>query len=174
MRRRSRRYANTPTDVCLVDEHLGAYTGLDLLQEARARGDTVPMILLTAAGDHAMDVHATRAGAADALVKAQLTAPMLRRSIYYAIERGRAVESLRLARDAAQAADRAKSEFLANMSHEIRTPMNGILGMTDLALETGSLSGTARIPDHRQRLGRGPADGSSTTSSISPRSRRAS
>jgi signal transduction histidine kinase/CheY-like chemotaxis protein len=43
---------------------------------------------------------------------------------------------LRLAKEAAEAANRAKSEFLANMSHEIRTPMNGILGMTELALET--------------------------------------
>jgi signal transduction histidine kinase len=41
------------------------------------------------------------------------------------------------AEQAAQAASRAKSEFLANMSHEIRTPMNGILGMLDLALDTG-------------------------------------
>src|SRR5207245_256807 len=41
------------------------------------------------------------------------------------------------ARDKAMEASRAKSEFLANMSHEIRTPMNGIIGMTELALETG-------------------------------------
>jgi signal transduction histidine kinase/DNA-binding response OmpR family regulator len=34
-------------------------------------------------------------------------------------------------------ANRAKGEFLANMSHEIRTPMNGIIGMTELALDTG-------------------------------------
>ena len=44
------------------------------------------------------------------------------------------------AKEAAEAASHAKSEFLANMSHEIRTPMNGILGMTDLALETGLTS----------------------------------
>ena len=43
---------------------------------------------------------------------------------------------LRLAKEAAEAANRAKSEFLANMSHEIRTPMNAIIGMTDLALDT--------------------------------------
>jgi two-component system, sensor histidine kinase and response regulator len=45
-------------------------------------------------------------------------------------------EELRLAKIAADEANRAKSDFLANMSHEIRTPMNAIIGITDLLLET--------------------------------------
>ncbi|HEY2757725.1 MAG TPA: ATP-binding protein [Pseudolabrys sp.] len=51
-------------------------------------------------------------------------------------DRVEAEQALQVARDQAEAANRAKSRFLAMVSHEIRTPLNGILGMTDLLLDT--------------------------------------
>lgn len=45
-------------------------------------------------------------------------------------------QTLRLAKEAADADNAAKSAFLANMSHEIRTPMNAILGMLQLVQHT--------------------------------------
>jgi diguanylate cyclase (GGDEF)-like protein len=82
----------------LLDLHLPDLTGLDWLRQfpvARARP---PVVLLTALEDERVAVAALQEGAQDYLVKDQLTAGLLARSIRYAVERGRGQRALEEAR----------------------------------------------------------------------------
>lgn len=90
-----REIVNERYDVYLVDYRLGDSSGLDLLREAVRIGCKAPIILLTGKGDHRIDVEAMKVGAADYLVKDQLTAPLLDRSIRHALERTATLDALR-------------------------------------------------------------------------------
>ncbi|MEO8891769.1 MAG: response regulator, partial [Coleofasciculaceae cyanobacterium] len=82
-------------DVYLFDYRLGSHNGLELLREALSYGCLAPIILLTGQGDHEVDIEAMKAGAADYLDKSLLGAPLLERSIRYAIERKQAEQKIR-------------------------------------------------------------------------------
>ncbi len=82
-------------DVYLVDLRLGARSGLELVREAAARGCTKPIILLTGQDSPDIDLAAMEAGATDYLVKGQITADQLARSIRYGINRKRIEDELR-------------------------------------------------------------------------------
>lgn len=73
-------------DACLLDYRLGAQTGLDLLRESRDLSLDVPFILLTGHGDLEVDMEALRFGAADYLVKGQLTGLLLDRAVRYSVK----------------------------------------------------------------------------------------
>ncbi|NBC18761.1 MAG: PAS domain S-box protein [Bacteroidetes bacterium] len=82
-------------DVALVDYRLGPHDGLELLRAAGGGDSITPIILLTGQGDRRIDLQAMAAGAADYLVKGEVDAQGLERSIRYTLERKRAEERLR-------------------------------------------------------------------------------
>ena len=60
-------------------------------------------------------------------------------------------ESLQIALEEANQANRAKTAFLSNMSHEIRTPMNAIIGLDRIALNDPGISETTR--EYLEKIG---------------------
>ena len=72
-------------DVYFFDFLLGGKTGLDLLKAAVEANCQAPIILLTGKGDRRIDEEAMRLGAADYLIKGDLNAETLERSIRYAL-----------------------------------------------------------------------------------------
>lgn len=88
-------------DVYLFDYRLGLgeHTGLELLRETITTGCKAPIIILTGQGDYRVDMEAIRKGASDYLIKGQINSSLLEKSIRHAIERKRAEEAIRSAKN---------------------------------------------------------------------------
>ncbi len=100
-------------DVYLLDYCLDENTGIDLLRTALDAGCSQPMIMLTAQGDHELDLHALQTGAADYLDKSQLNLDQLERSIFHALERARTLNALQASQVAlAESEARFRSLFI--------------------------------------------------------------
>ncbi len=81
-------------DVYFLDYRLGEQTGMELLRKAINSGCRAPIILLTGQGDHELDIRAIKTGASDYLVKSEINADLLERSIRYSIERKRTEDDI--------------------------------------------------------------------------------
>jgi len=79
--------ARSQYDIYLVDYLLGNKTGIDLLVEASRFKCDKPIIVLTGKGDDKIDKEALKLGAADYLVKDEISSSLLDRTIRYNYER---------------------------------------------------------------------------------------
>jgi PAS domain S-box-containing protein len=73
-------------DIYLADYRLGPYTGIDILHHFQQLEYKAPVIMLTGKGDYSIDKEAMQAGASDYLVKGEISADLLERSIRYALD----------------------------------------------------------------------------------------
>lgn len=82
-------------DVYLVDYHLGVGNGLELIRESVRNRCDGPFILLTGENTVEIDHRAMEAGAADFLVKGEISSRQLSSSIRYSMERARILRELK-------------------------------------------------------------------------------
>jgi len=86
---------NTDFDLVLLDFSLPDCQGLDILIKVKTQFPELPIIVVSALDDEDIAIKALQTGAQDYLVKGQIDAVLLGRSIRYAIERERAEVALR-------------------------------------------------------------------------------
>ncbi|CAG0985614.1 response regulator [Geobacter sp.] len=150
-----------PYHTLVTDIMMQEMSGLDLLVEARQIDPDLPVILMTGYAEIDTAIRAIKRGAFDFITKPidfeyfsltvgkairHRTAIQIQRDYKAALEEmvrvrtlklTESMEELRIAKERAEDALRVKSRFISTMSHEIRTPVNGIVGMIELAQETG-------------------------------------
>ncbi|MDR3555935.1 MAG: PAS domain S-box protein [Syntrophobacteraceae bacterium] len=110
-------------NICLLDYRLDPENGLELLKLLAETTPNLPVILLTGAGDHQIDLEAMRAGASDYLSKDNLDFERLERSIRYSIQTAGAKEALQKSHDELEARVRERTREISTANEALRLNM---------------------------------------------------
>ena len=115
--------ARNPFDIILLDLSLPDKTGLPLIQEIVEISLSAPVIVLTGYADFAFGVKSLSSGVSDYILKDELTALSLYKSIVYSTERKRIIsdleESEKRARNFAKQLNNALEEERSRIAREI-------------------------------------------------------
>jgi FixJ family two-component response regulator len=135
-------------DVLVSDITMPRLSGIDLLQQIRADGNDIPVVLVT--GDPQLDtaIGAVEHGAVRYIAK-PLGPGVLVRAVGQAVRlqkiaranrlaldntvRETFIQELKKAKNEAEASSRAKGELLAKMGDELRVAVNAVIGTTERA-----------------------------------------
>jgi signal transduction histidine kinase len=119
-------------DVIVSDINMPELDGLSLLRQLRDRGDSMPVILVTAYGSQERVLEALRAGAYDYIAK-PFEIDELRAVVRNAWERQRLAEQNRRYREAIAQSERLATlgRLVAGITHEINNPLGAMVSGVD-------------------------------------------
>ncbi|ACM21917.1 response receiver sensor diguanylate cyclase/phosphodiesterase, GAF and PAS domain-containing [Geotalea daltonii FRC-32] len=122
--------------VVLLDLGLPDSQGLATLARIQEKNADTPVILLTGLDDEGMGLEAVEKGAQDYLIKGQFNASLLTRSIRYSIQRKRAEETIRKAKELSEAINQINE--LVDLSLDFQVIMERILEKAGHAIKADS------------------------------------
>ena len=119
-----------PIDCLFLDYQLGGRSGLDILRALRERGEDVPVIMLSDAGNEAVAVESMKHGAQDymakeSLMKGAVTVKALERAV------SNAVDKVSLARRLREKQQELES-FVSVVAHDLKAPLTGVKNNVEL------------------------------------------
>ncbi|MFI5330025.1 MAG: HD domain-containing phosphohydrolase [Desulfobaccales bacterium] len=133
-------------DVILLDLGLPDSEGFETFTAIHQQAPKIPIVVLSGLDDEEMAMRTVREGAQDYLVKGKLIGDLLSRSLRYAVERMRASEALRQARDdllqrttELASVNEALKDMVSKVSaagEAVHKSLQGIIQIISLIIET--------------------------------------
>ncbi len=122
-------------DLILLDLRLPETSGIETVKKMLDKAPSIPIVILTGTNDQDLAIEAVKVGAEDYLVKGQIDAFLLERTINYSIERFHRKNELKQSekkiRDTLMRANFYKDLF----THDMNNILQNILSAIDLSLE---------------------------------------